>query len=57
MFLADMKATEGNLVRELLPSNLIVSGLYAFGEIAPTSINNDKAVNRFHNATFTLCAF
>jgi len=57
MFLADMKATEGNLVRELLPSNLTVSGLYAFGEIAPTSIHNDKAVNRFHNATFTLCAF
>ena len=57
MFLADMKATEGDLVRELFPPNLSISGLYAFGEIAPTSIQDDKAVNRFHNATFTVCAF
>ena len=57
MFLADMKATEGDLVKELFPENLTVSGMYAFGEIAPTSVNKDKAVNRFHNATFTVCAF
>ena len=57
MFLADMKEMEGNLVRDLLPPDLAVSGLYAFGEIAPTSVRSDKAVNRFHNATFTLCAF
>ena len=57
MFLADMKAREGDLVKELIPSNLTVSGMYAFGEIAPTSVIGDKAVNRFHNATFTLCAF
>jgi len=57
MFLADMRATEGHLVRDLIPSNLSVSGLYAFGEIAPTSIRNGKAVNKFHNATFTMCAF
>ena len=57
MFLADMKDTEGNLIKELFPSNLTVSGLYAFGEIAPTSVSGGKAVNRFHNATFTLCAF
>ena len=57
MFLADMKATEGDLVKKLFPQNLSISGLYAFGEIAPTSIQDDKAVNRFHNATFTVCAF
>ena len=57
MFLADMKRTEGDLVKELFPSSLSVSGLYAFGEIAPTSVKDNKAVNRFHNATFTLCAF
>ena len=57
MFLADMRATEGNLVKELLPQGLAVSGVYAFGEIAPTSVSKDHAVNRFHNATFTLCAF
>ena len=57
MFLADMKATEGDLVKELFPENLTVSGIYAFGEIAPTSVSGDRAVNRFHNATFTVCAF
>ena len=57
MFLADMKDTEGNLVKEYFPPELSISGLYAFGEIAPTSIQEDGAVNRFHNATFTVCAF
>jgi len=57
MFLADLKDTEGNLIKQLIPPNLTVSGLYAFGEIAPTSIRNGQAVNRFHNATFTMCAF
>ena len=56
MFLADMKETEGDLIKELMPSNLTVSGLYAFGEIAPTSTHDGKAVNKFHNATFTMCA-
>ena len=57
MFLADQKSTEGDLVKKLLPPNLTVSGLYAFGEIAPTSVRDNKATNRFHNATFVLCAF
>ena len=56
MFLADMKETEGDLVKELIPQELVVSGMYAFGEIAPTSVRDGKAVNRFHNATFTICA-
>jgi len=57
MFLADMKQAEGDRVRNLIPPNLTVSGLYAFGEIAPTSVRDNKAVNRFHNATLTVCAF
>jgi len=57
MFLADMKETEGDLIKKLIPPNLTVSGLYAFGEIAPTSIRSGRAVNQFHNATFTICAF
>ena len=57
MFLADMRETEGDLIRDMLPEGLTVSGLYAFGEIAPTSVRDGKAVNRFHNATFTVCAF
>jgi len=57
MFLAEMRETEGRLVKEMIGAKLAVSGLHAFGEIAPTSVSNGKAVNRFHNATFTLCAF
>jgi len=58
MFLADMKQAEGDRVRNLFPPNLTVSGLYGFGEIAPTSVRgNNKAVNRLHNATLTVCAF
>ena len=56
MFLADQKDAEGSLVREILPPSLVVSGLYAFGEIAPTSVRDHRAVNRFHNATMTICA-
>jgi len=55
MFLADRKDAEGNLIREILPPSLTVSGIYAFGEIAPTSVKDGRAVNRFHNATMTIC--
>ena len=57
IFLAGMKDTEGRLINELIPKNLAASGIHAFGEIAPTSVSGDIAVNRFHNATFTACAF
>ncbi|MCL1857956.1 MAG: FIST C-terminal domain-containing protein [Oscillospiraceae bacterium] len=57
MFLADMKDAEGNHIKDLIPQSLILSGLHGFGEIAPTSVRDGKAVNRFHNATFTICAF
>jgi len=57
MYLADQKDAEGIMIKDMLPPNLTVSGLYAFGEVAPTSVRNGKAVNRFHNATFTVCAF
>jgi len=57
MFLANMRETEGNLIKNLLPASLTATGVYAFGEIAPTSVHDGVAVNRFHNATFTMCAF
>ena len=57
MFLADMKSAEGDHIRDLVPQSLTLSGLHGFGEIAPTSVRDGKAVNRFHNATFTICAF
>jgi len=57
MFLMNLKDIEGNLVKKIIPKNLTTSGIYAYGEISPTSIRDGKAVNRFHNATFTICAF
>ena len=57
IFLADMRDKEGQIIKEFLPKGLISSGVHAFGEIAPTSVRNGKAANRFHNATFTICAF
>lgn len=56
MFLADDKDVDGELINKMIPADLVTSGLYAFGEIAPTSVRNGKAVNRFHNATITICA-
>ena len=57
MFLADMKSAEGDHIKNLVPKSMSLSGLHGFGEIAPTSVRDGKAVNRFHNATFTICAF
>ena len=57
MFLADQKDAEGKLIHEMLPASLVASGVYGFGEVAPTSVKNGKAVNRFHNATMIICAF
>lgn len=56
MFLADQKDAEGRLIHRHISPSLTVSGLYGYGEIAPTSMRGDKAVNRFHNATMTICA-
>ena len=56
MFLADDKVIDGELINAVIPSNIVSSGSYAYGEIAPTSVRNGKAVNRFHNATITICA-
>lgn len=55
MFLADKKDAEGNLIEALMPPELTISGVYAYSEIAPTWIKDGKAVNRLHNATFTIC--
>lgn len=57
LFLAGQKDAEGVLIRKMIPPHLAISGLYTYGEIAPTSfIKNGRDVNRFHNATLTICA-
>ena len=54
-FLAHNADAEGSTISTMIPKSIAASGLYGFGEIAPTSIQGKKAVNRFHNATLTIC--
>lgn len=56
MFLADEKKAEGELIKAMLPDRLTASGVYAYGEIAPTLFRDGKVKNSFHNATMTICA-
>lgn len=56
LFLANQKDAEGNLIKQIIPAALTTSGVYGYGEVAPTSMRDEKAVNRFHNATITICA-
>lgn len=46
---------EGDVLKELIPEELTLSGAYCFGEICPTSYKNGKAINRFHNCSITFC--
>ena len=47
---------EGELAEEMLPDHVNFSGFYSLGEYCPTSTRNNKAKNRLHNLSFTLCA-
>lgn len=48
---------EGIILEKLLPEGLTLAGAYCLGEICPTRYVEDEATNRFHNCSFTLCAF
>ncbi|MCL1847160.1 MAG: FIST C-terminal domain-containing protein [Coriobacteriia bacterium] len=56
LFLTSQKDAEGVLVNKKLPASYVASGVYAFGEIAPSSFKNGKAINNFHNAAMVICA-
>lgn len=48
---------EGEFAQDVFPQNINFAAFYSFGEYCPTSIKNDKAVNRAHNLSIGLCAF
>ena len=56
LFLTSEKDAEGVLVNRKLPTSFVTSGVYGFGEIAPTSFNRGKAVNNYYNAAIAICA-
>jgi hypothetical protein len=48
---------EGKVLEEMLPEGLTLTGAYCLGEICPTRYVKGVATNRFHNCSFTFCAF
>jgi hypothetical protein len=48
---------EGKVLAEMLPPGLTLTGAYCLGEICPTSYDNGKGTNRFHNCSITFCMF
>jgi hypothetical protein len=56
MVMGDDKDIEGDIIKENLPPGLTLSGFYAYGEICPTVVNGDKALNRVHNESIVMCA-
>lgn len=60
LLMGDAKNLESNILSDTLsglPESINAFGFYGFGEMCPTSIGADgKAVNRFHNCSFVVCA-
>jgi len=48
---------EGELVKQILPPDLNFMGCYSYGEFCPTSVQDGRANNAFHNISFTVCMF
>ena len=48
---------EGKAYQGLLPQGISLAGMYSFGEIYPTLMQDGSSFNIFHNKTFTLVAF
>ncbi|MDR1615778.1 MAG: FIST C-terminal domain-containing protein [Syntrophomonadaceae bacterium] len=48
---------EGNILSEMLPEGIALTGAYCLGEICPVRYTDGEAVNRFHNCSITLCIF
>ena len=61
LLLADLKARESEILVEKLAGlnpELNAMGFYGFGELCPTGKDaTNKALNRYHNMSFTVCAF
>jgi hypothetical protein len=55
MILGADSSDEGRILAELKPGGLTLAGAYCLGEICPTSRNEGKVSNRFHNCSITFC--
>ena len=57
MSLGSDNMAELELIQEKVGDAIPLLMAYSGGEMCPTQISNDKAVNRFHNNTFIGCVF
>ena len=57
MSLGSETLAELTLVMNMLGSEIPFMAAYAGGEICPTDVSGEKAVNRFHNDSFVVCVF
>jgi hypothetical protein len=57
MTLGAEQLAELALVREKIGAGLPFMMAYSGGEICPTWVSDEKAINRFHNNTFVICLF
>ena len=46
---------EGQILAELLPGGVTLSGAYCLGELCPTQWEDGRVSNRFHNCSITFC--
>lgn len=56
MLLAGNVSDEGDVIMNLLPGQLSLSGMYSFGEICPILSRRGKEYNVFHNTAFIILA-
>jgi hypothetical protein len=55
MIMGREAGVEGDIIGQMLPEGLTISGAYCLGEICPTRYKDGAATNRFHNYSITFC--
>ena len=57
MSLGGDQLAEIDMIRDIVGDELSFLMAYSGGEICPTQVDDDKAINRFHNNAFIACMF
>ena len=57
MVMAPSIDLEGRLIQSSFGDKFCISGFYAWGEMCPTSYDDETANNRGHHETLSICAF
>ncbi|MCL2740697.1 MAG: FIST C-terminal domain-containing protein [Oscillospiraceae bacterium] len=55
MILGSDSDAEGNVLKEMRPEGMTLTGAYCLGEVCPTRYKDGVAENRFHNCSITFC--